>query len=256
MRVFLGTGHHHYLSDGRGSFETGKATPNDLCLFAPQYPPTPPSLFPCSLSPVYFLEAYNFSSPFICQFLPPQSFPLQIYSRIRNEILSHFWLVLNAFIQNEACGNDFYWGSVRAQSLLTCRLYTWFKPLSPTHDMTWPVRRWGKQNEGGKGGYRLNRLIIILEASSRWQKEAGSEAVKTAPAPLCLLRSSIMGHMSPLHLYSQHHCKLWASSKFDECWGIKMKCLQFSPLTGEFASGWVSFRVVIDQRPASEPSHD
>lgn len=37
-----------------------------------------PSIHPSrslSLSPVYFLKAYIFSSPFTCQFLPPQSFP-------------------------------------------------------------------------------------------------------------------------------------------------------------------------------------
>ena len=137
--MFLGSGNYHYLSDGRArSFETGEATPNDLCLFAPTYPSCPSlslslslSLSMLPLSPL-FLQAYIFFSPFICQFLPPQSFPRQIYSGIGNEIPSHFWLVLNAFIQNEACEDDFHWGGVRAPSLLTCRLYTRLSP-SPYH---------------------------------------------------------------------------------------------------------------------------
>lgn len=57
--------------------------------------------------PRLLLEARIFSSQFNCQFLPPPSFPLQIYSGIWNEILLHFWLSLNAFIQDEPHGNNF-----------------------------------------------------------------------------------------------------------------------------------------------------
>lgn len=61
---------------------------------------------------IHFLLSIHMSVP------PSTILPLQIYSGIRNEILLHFWLVLNAFIQTEACENDFHWGEVRAHSLL------------------------------------------------------------------------------------------------------------------------------------------
>lgn len=120
-----------------------------------------------SLSLSLLLEACIFSSPFICQFFPLQSFPLHIYSGMWNEILLHFWLLLNAFIQNRASENDFHWEDVRVACQLACRQST----VPYSCDMNALADGGGKQNEGGKRSYKLKTLILILEASSRrvWQ---------------------------------------------------------------------------------------
>lgn len=120
------------------------------------HPHTPPLIFLSththtlslsSLLPsgIHFLFSIHMSV------LPSTILPLQIYSGIWNEILSHFRLVLNAFIQNEACENDFHRGAVRAGSLLTCRLYTRLSPLSLTH-ITWPDLSDGRVHKLKGGG--------------------------------------------------------------------------------------------------------
>lgn len=75
--MFLVREDYHYLSDGRACFfETGKATLNDLCLFAPPHRPTPVSLslssdsLPSPPRGMHFLLSIHMSVP-----LSPQSFP-------------------------------------------------------------------------------------------------------------------------------------------------------------------------------------
>lgn len=127
-------------------FETGKATPNDLCLFAPFYPPPYPSFSLHSTSSRHtFPPLHSYVSSSLSAILP-----LQIYSGIQNEILSHFWLVLKRLHSK--------WGLWKRLPLRRCQgtesvnmqtVHSIY-PLSPPHVM-WPdlSDAGGKQNEGG-----------------------------------------------------------------------------------------------------------
>lgn len=170
----------------------------------PHIPPIHPSLSPFTLSSllprgIHFLLSIHTSVP------PSTILPLQIYSGIQNEILSHFWLVLNAFIQNENRESDFQRGGVRARSLLTCRLYTRLSRCL-THVM-WP-------DLSDRGVNKMKGLKEVKEATYNPQglftmtkKEAGSEA---APAPPRLTHSPFLGHIHTLHI----------SVNFEQVWSL------------------------------------
>lgn len=146
-----------------------------LMLICPILPPPHPSV---SFSPLYFLKAYIFSSPFICQFLtlcnpsPADLFrntkwnPLALLTCIKR--LHSKWGLWKWLPLRRCQGTD----SVNMQTVHS--IY----PLSLPHVM-WPDLSDDGVNKmkGVKEGYRLKRPILILKAPSRWQKEAGSSSM-------------------------------------------------------------------------------
>ena len=169
-----------------------QATPKDLCLFAPSYSLCRSlcshSLSSCLLPPgAHFLLSIHMSAP------PFTILPPQIYSGIRNEILSHLWLVLNPFIQNEACENESHWGGVRKRSVLTCSLCSRLSPsLTHTH-VIWADLSGSRVNKVKRAEEVTDkRLMFILTANTTQRGRLGGRWSKDQ---LAVLRHEISGKL-------------------------------------------------------------
>lgn len=152
---------YHYLSDGRDcSFETGKTTSNDLCLFAPSYSLNSSISLSLSLlstssrhtfSPLHSHVSSSLHNPSPADlFRNTKCNPLALLTCIK--CLHSDWGLWKRLPLRRSQGTQ----SVKHADL---------DALPNTCDMNWPVRWWSKQNEGASGGYRLRRPILILKMS-------------------------------------------------------------------------------------------